>query len=100
MKLDPIIVSKLHKWLGKEGRHFFRTLAKLYKGDVDPVMKVKCNLHLKGGISFIPHPVHFREGMQVRNYLRGLEECQNWTHDQFENDYIEYIKAAMVENNI
>jgi hypothetical protein len=91
MNLDPLVVSKLHDWLGKNGRHFFRTLAKLYKGDVIPVIRAK---------GIIPcHCIHFREGMQIRNYFRGLEECKEWTFDQFENDYPEYIKAAMVETN-
>jgi len=90
--MNPLIVIKLHDWLGKDGRHFFRTLAKFYKGDVIPVIK------LNRSKRFLPcHAIHFREGMSVRNFLRGLDECKDWTHEQFENDYVDYIKEAMKE---
>lgn len=95
--MNQELIKKLHDWLGKDGRHYFRTLHKLY-GTVIPVIKVKIGRKLIGPRCYVPHPVHLREGMQVRNFLRGLDECANWTHDQFENDYVSYIEEAMKEN--
>lgn len=92
-ELDPEVIQSLHKWLGPGGRRFFRTLAKLYKGDVIPVLKLN---YTKKHIPV--HPVHLREGMQVRNFLRTLPQTKDWSFEEFENDYWLYIKAAMKES--
>lgn len=90
--LDKEVVESLHNWLGSSGRRFFRTLAKLYKGDVIPVLRLNyIRKHVPA------HSVHLREGMQIRNYLRSLPNTKGWSFDQFENDYHLYIKAAMKE---
>ena len=84
--VDPAIVRKLHDWLGSEGRSIFRIWESEY-GTVTPIiMEDK-----------YPHAVHFREGMQVRNFLIGLDECKFWNYDQFENEYPVYIKLAMID---
>jgi hypothetical protein len=83
---DPAIVDKLHDWLGVTGRLTFRGWQKTY-GTVIPVIPR----------ATYPHCVHFNEGMDIRNFLRGLPECKFWTHDQFENEYPIYIKLAMQE---
>lgn len=95
--MNQDIIDKLHEWLGKDGRHYFRTLQKFY-GTVIPVIKVKIGRKLTGPRCYVPYPIHLREGMQVRNFLRELDECTDWTHDQFENDYVSYIEEAMKEN--
>ena len=82
---DPLIVKSLHKWLGKSGVKLFKEFQVKY-GEVCPVFLGKHN---------IPHPVHLREGMQIRNFLRELPECKGWTHDQFEEDYVKYIEEAI-----
>lgn len=61
---DELYVKTLKIWLGEENVRYFRHLKGL-KGSVFPVLKL--NAERKG----IPvHPVHFREGMHIRNYLR------------------------------
>jgi hypothetical protein len=82
--LDWRVVKKLKKFLGKTGLDFFSECWERYKS-VTPVI---CT----GGI---PHPVHFREGMQIRNFLRIIPECRYWSHENFENEYPAYIEAAI-----
>lgn len=61
---DELYVKTLKIWLGEENVRYFKHLKGL-KGSVFPVLKL--NMDRKG----LPaHPVHFREGMQIRNYLR------------------------------
>ena len=56
--------EEFKKFLGEEGIRFFRHLKGL-KGNVIPVLKL--NMAKKGMPTY---PVHFREGMQIRNWLR------------------------------
>lgn len=74
--VDPAAVesaaSKLKDWLGKDGVRYFQLLDS-FTGTVSPVLKL--NMARK----FMPaHPVHLREGMSVRNFLRELPECEGW----------------------
>jgi hypothetical protein len=70
------ITDKLSEFLGKNGISFFKEL-----------------LETRGKLSVvifdgpIPHPVHFREGMQVRNFLRSLEECKEWSDEDFDDKW-------------
>jgi hypothetical protein len=65
--LPKSLVNKTKKWLGKKGLKLFRKIKEKH-GTVNACWD-------EGGI---PHPVHFREGMQVRNFMRGCEECKDW----------------------
>lgn len=97
--MNQKVIEKLHEWLGPKGRHFFRTCAKLYKGDVIPVIRVRIDtISPLARFQIMPHAVHFREGMQVRNFLRALPECKDWTFEMIEEGYVDYIKEAMKEN--
>lgn len=61
---EKLYVKTLKIWLGEENVRYFKHLKGL-KGSVFPVLKL--NMDKKG----LPgHPVHLREGMQIRNYLR------------------------------
>lgn len=61
---DELYVKTLKTWLGEENVRYFKHLKGL-KGAVFPVLKL--NMDRKG----LPvHPVHLREGMQIRNFLR------------------------------
>jgi hypothetical protein len=83
------VYAKVHSWLGDEGRRFFRHCLGL-TGTVSPVLK------LDEGRKHIPvHPVHFREGMQVRNFLRGLPECASWTDYDFDNFWAEVVTRSL-----
>ena len=83
MEVDSI-VSKTRDWLGTDGISFFKDLCSLY-GDVSPV-------YMEGNI---PHSVHFREGMQVRNFLRTLDECNKWNSHDFDNNWENIVLKAI-----
>ena len=42
----------------------------------------------------IPHPVHFREGMQVRNKLRDLTNNE-WTAYEYDNTWADIIEECI-----
>lgn len=74
------LLEKLDTFLGPRGVRYFRLLNHFH-GNVSPVLK----LHYSR--KHIPaHSVHFNEGMQIRNFMRRLPECQDWTcHDLDDN---------------
>lgn len=69
------IVEKTSQWLGNDGKKFF-TQVLLKEGDLIAV--------------------HFRQGMQVRNFLRGLEECKEWNDHDFDNNWMFIIKECLL----
>ena len=89
MKYVPseIIIEAVRKWLGKTGLRLFRHY-KGITGRVDPVFGMTKKRRL-------PHPVHFREGMQIRNFLRTLDECKAWTDHDYDNRWAAVIEAAI-----
>lgn len=80
------IIQKTKEWLGEEGISHFQQ----YKEKYDTVSPVFYDEK-----ALIPHPVHFREGMQIRNFLRQLPECKEWTAHDFDNRWIEIIEKAI-----
>ena len=81
---DDIIIKKLKDFLGYDGISFFEMCLEEYD-NVCPVW-IDCG---------IPHPVHFREGMIVRNFLRSLKETENWDSDDFDSKYKSYIISSI-----
>ena len=85
-KLTEEEMIAFKKWLGEDGIRYFRHLKGL-KGTVVPV------LHSKSGI---PWPVHFREGMQVRNWLRGNTELgKKLDSVELDDCYVEILEEAI-----
>jgi len=77
-------LSKLKEWLGEDGINFFNKM-KTEHGRLDAIF-------MEGGI---PHPVHLREGMQVRNFLRGLDECKDWDAHKLDNKWVKIVKKVL-----
>jgi hypothetical protein len=87
-------------WLGKEGINFFRECNKEYE-TVSPVivedlytdeeLKIDPNRKQKK----IPYPVHFREGMQVRNWMRSQGETDGWSDHDFDDTWMLLIEKAI-----
>ena len=67
---DPETVAALRTWLGDDGLSFFRE-CQTDHGRVDPVIFQDVGNRAGMTVKAIPHSVHFREGMQGRNFLRG-----------------------------
>lgn len=80
----PGLTSALKEWLREEGIAWFSTCFRDF-GKVDPILNI-------GGL---PHPVHFREGMQVRNFLRTLPETSGWTSHDYDNRWASLVRAVL-----
>lgn len=76
-------VSALRKWLGTDGIIHFSEMFNRH-GTISTAIDMN-SVNTGSKTINIPHPVHFREGMQVRNFLRTLPECANWTQDELDN---------------
>jgi len=79
--------GKLRAWLGEEGSKFFSELFEEF-GDLNVVI---------GGD--IPHPVHFREGMQVRNFLRGTGLTEDWSDHDYDDNWIPLVLETLELNS-
>lgn len=75
------LVQKLKTWLGKDGMNFFSDLKKKYNR-IDAIW-------MEGSI---PHVVHFREGMQVRNFLK---DHTDWNSHELDEKWIGLIEECI-----
>jgi hypothetical protein len=87
MIIKQSLIDKVKIYLGKEGKDYFTNLLNKY-GSVSPVYMT--NTH--------PHSVHFNEGMQVRNFLRGCEECKDWLDHDFDNNWANIVEQSITIN--
>lgn len=89
MKIKDSLIDKCYKLLGEENLRWFKHLKGL-TGTCSPVLKL--NVKRKG----IPvHPVHFREGMQIRNFMRSEPECKGWNDFDFDNNWTKLIELTI-----
>lgn len=82
MITDELVIA-IREWLGEKGIQFFRQIKEEH-GRVDAVWN-------EGGI---PHAVHFREGMQVRNKIREITNY-SWTDHEYDDNWVEVIERAI-----
>jgi len=82
------LIHNIREWLGQDGINLFRQYKKVYE-TVSPVFKVTV------GTTIVPHAVHFREGMQVRNFLRDQSYCKKWNCHKLDNTWAEVINDAI-----
>jgi len=78
-------IDAVKAWLGDQGILFFRDVRKEY-GRINAVWVEE------GGI---PHAVHFREGMEVRNQLRSTDECKDWDAHDLDDSWVGIIEEAI-----
>lgn len=81
---EVFLVKSLRKFLGSKGLAFFRRVYKEY-GKVDAV------LLLEGGM---PHPIHFREGLLIRNHLRELT-AYGWGDHAYDDRWAGLVERAI-----
>jgi hypothetical protein len=81
------LLQAVRDWLGEDGLEFFQKCLDDH-GKVDPILTVE------GPIPY-PHPVHFREGMQVRNFLRTRIEYIDWEDHQLDDIWTKVIEQAL-----
>ena len=91
IKLSENEMSNFKKWLGEEGIRYFRHLKGL-KGTVVPVLKL--NKEKNAGVP--AWPVHLREGMQIRNWLRGNTELgKKLDSVELDDCYVSILEEAI-----
>lgn len=78
------LVVEIKKWLGDDGLTFFSE-CKRDHGTVSPVLSA----------GSIPHPVHFREGMRVRNFMRSSGHCKGWNDHEYDDNWCALIERAI-----
>jgi hypothetical protein len=87
MPNDPIIllIDRVVKWLGYDGVAFFEMCYEEYGSPTQAVWN-------EGDI---PHSVHFREGMQVRNFIRMTGLTPEWDAHDYDHNWESIIFAAL-----
>lgn len=80
MEISDELVSATKEWLGSDGVSYFKKIKTKY-GHVNVCW-------FDNGI---PHPVHLREGMKVRNFMRMSGFCDGWTSHDFDNNWVNLI---------
>ena len=83
-EISSSVVDKTKNWLGEDGIKCFKEI-KTKHGQID--------ICWHEGLD--PHPVHFREGMQVINFLRTLAECKDWTDHDFDDNWVEVVEKTI-----
>jgi len=83
-EISSELIEKTRKWLGKDGIAFFNEMKEKH-GKYDAMF-------MEGSI---PHPVHFREGMQVRNFMRQSGLCEDWDDHDFDDSWVELITKVI-----
>jgi hypothetical protein len=88
------IAKKVGEFLGEEGLRWFGHIKGL-KGTCAATLKL--NYERKR----IPaHPIHLREGMQIRNFLRTLPECKEWDQNQLDDNWSVVVERAVELNKV
>lgn len=96
---DTLVVA-CKIWLGKEGLEYFCGLKEEY-GTISPVIveELYTDEELKEDLNRkqkkIPYPVHFREGMQVRNWMRRQGETDDWDDHDYDETWIPLVEAVV-----
>jgi len=87
------LVKKVKKWLGKDGKEFFKWCVRAHDSisPVYPEGEVDKGWYKQS----IPHPVHFREGMRVRNYMRSTGLCDDWSAIDLDDNWVEVVEKAL-----
>ncbi len=85
MPIPDGLVEDTREWLGAEGITHFTGYKKDH-GTVSPVIVTE------GGF---PHPVHFHEGMSVRNFMRKSAHCEGWGDHEFDDSWQTLIERVI-----
>jgi hypothetical protein len=88
-KITDDLVSAVREWLGEDGINFFQSVKESH-GRIDAIWN-------EGGI---PHAVHFREGMEVRNFMRSTGKVDHWSCRDLDDLWIEVVEKAIEPEEI
>ena len=87
--ITPDLMNRFKKWLTPKGIRFFQ-LCKFLKGTVSPVFIITIGDKIK-----YPHPVHLKEGMTIRNWMREQPEFKDFTAHDYDNTWMMLIEKAI-----
>lgn len=91
VEIQDILVDKVSDWMGIDNIIWFKHVKGL-KGTVNAVLKL--NFKRK----HLPvHPIHFREGMQIRNFMRAQMETQGWSNEDYDNNWSAVIEKCILK---
>lgn len=93
LSINDQLVYEVKEFLGEEGISFFKEVYAEY-GEICAVWNEEIVLD-NGEKMTVPHSVHFKEGMQVRNFLRSNKLCKDWTNDDFDNKWSLIVKDVI-----
>ena len=82
------LIIAVGNWLGDEGAKFFQGILDEH-GELNAVF-------MKDGF---PHAVHFREGMQVRNFIRGTGLLPEDDAIDLDGEWETIVRLALRERN-
>lgn len=88
MKFSKESIQKCQNWLGEKGINHFKMILKEH-GTLNAVWQEES----------IPHIVHFREGMQIRNFMRSLNEFKNWNAHELDDNWQLFVLECIGECN-
>lgn len=91
-ELEKEIVEELYRYLGVAGLDFFQKVKSEF-GNVSAVLPRGHVLNPYG--NFAPFPIHFNEGMQIRNFVRTKFTDEKFDSEQLDNNWGKWVEAAL-----
>jgi Tat protein secretion system quality control protein TatD with DNase activity len=85
------LVQHVRAFLGEDGLDFFQDVKEKH-GRYDAHWAI----HISNGQT-IPHIVHLREGMQVRNAMRRHSDTTEWDDHMYDAMWVEVVRRAVEE---
>ena len=84
-EITQSLVDYIKEHIGQDGIDQFRKIKDVH-GRLDAVW-------MEGAI---PHCVHFREGMQIRNLMRTSGLCEGWDDIDLDNHWMSVVEKCIV----
>ncbi len=78
------LIKDFYNWIGDDELNWFKELKENH-GSYSPVL-------MGGGI---PHPVQFREGMQIRNWMRKHPDCSDWNDNDYDDNWTLLVEKTL-----
>ncbi len=87
------LAESVGNFLGEGGLLFMEAIRDR-RGTLNTVLSTQ-PFRVNDGVRQIPHPVHFREGMAIRNHMRDLKECEGWDDHDFDDNWQDAVLMAV-----
>jgi len=94
---DAQFIHQLRDYLGEAGKEFFQELYEKH-GHFNVVLSCDVKRNFGNAGPLLPHPVHMREGMDVRNAMRDIHTAIGHPHESahwYDNSWQSAVKACL-----